>query len=252
MFNSQINETKRHLVDESKKRKKELAEYWRKRRGKLKSNLEDYKAHREKDTERIKRFRKERQSDESKQRNRELQRKRQKRYREKNKIHVQELDKNTKNPTTEEQRQKWKQRKQLQRKNMTSEIKTAINEKRRKEYKKKKKLDNQSMNETATSNFGKKRDISKTKENNHKQNKEPIIKSSQTLVEIRIAMSSPNTSTKRKHLMVKSEYQYKKDQDVPKKRVKTVNVGGQKDTLKPAELEQYCSRPSILVRKANY
>lgn len=210
MFNSQINETKRHLVDESKKRKKELAEYWRKRRGNLKSNLEGYKAHREKDTERIKRFRKERQSDESKQRNRELQRKRQKRYREKNKIYVQERDKNTKKPTTEEQRQKWKERKRLQRKNMTCEQKTAINEKRRKEYKKKKKLDNQSMNETATSNFEKKRDISKTKENNHKQDKEPIIKSSQTLVEMKIAMSSPNTSTKRKHSMVNSEYQYKK------------------------------------------
>lgn len=104
-------------MNKSEETRRKKAQYWKEYRKKIKSNPDQYKIHRKHETNRIRKYREKRQNEKSKQRNRELQRDRQKCYREKLKTEG-TCFKSKKLKTCEnkeEQRKKWKEQKRRQR-----------------------------------------------------------------------------------------------------------------------------------------
>lgn len=64
-------------MNKSEETRRKKAQYWKEYRKKIKSNPDQYKIHRKHETNRIRKYREKRQNEKSKQRNRELQRDRQ-------------------------------------------------------------------------------------------------------------------------------------------------------------------------------
>ncbi|XP_063436397.1 glutamic acid-rich protein-like [Mytilus trossulus] len=124
---------------EDKIPRKKPREYAQEYRDRIKRNTEIYKLHRHNETIRIKEYREKGQTEEAKQRNRDLQRARQQKYRER----LKDLGKtNPEKPKTrhaqEMQRRKWREDRQKHRLCMSTQKKTATNSKRREKKKKKK------------------------------------------------------------------------------------------------------------------